>query len=88
MKYRVAQYHLTVEADSPEQALATAKTSPPDVFWTFPTAEDAPTHVTDPAIEHARWLLEEWAIRGSNSTNEDLVEETKIAAQLLLRQHG
>jgi hypothetical protein len=88
MEFRVAQYHLAIEADSPELALLAARQAEPDIVWTAPRSANAPARIDDPVIEHARWLLEEWAVRGADSINADLVEETKIAAQLLVRQLG
>jgi hypothetical protein len=88
MEFRVARYHLVIEADSPELALLAARQAEPDIVWTAPISANAPVRLDDPVVEHARWLLEEWAVRGANSINADLVEETKIAAQLLVRQHG
>jgi hypothetical protein len=74
--------------DPPELALLAARQTEADIVWTAPKSPDAPARIDDPVLEHARWLLEEWAVRGANSINADLVEETKIAAQLLVRQHG
>jgi hypothetical protein len=88
MKFRVAQYHLAIEADSPELALLAARQVEPDFVWTAPRSADAPARIDDPVVEHARWLLDEWAVRAADSINADLIEETKIAAQPLVRQHG
>lgn len=84
MRYRVAQYHLAVEAESPDEALEVARTELPDVFWTGPRAGELRAHMDDPVLDHARWLLEEWAIRGGPA-DQDLIEESKITAQLMLR---
>jgi hypothetical protein len=64
-----------------------ARQAEPGIVWTAPRSANPPARIDDPVVEHARWLLEAWALRGADSINADLVEETKIAAQLLVRQH-
>lgn len=77
MEFRVAKYHLAIEADSPELALLAARQAEPEIVWTAPISATAPVRLDDPVVEHARWPLEEWAVRGANSISADLVEEPR-----------
>jgi hypothetical protein len=78
--HRVALYFMNVEADSPEDAIASAQESAPDHAWAAPRPR-VTGDLTDSLVGATCWLLEEWAIRSGR--DEDLGEQSKIVAAAL-----
>ena len=87
-KYRVARFWFDVDADSPDEAAQIANELPPSTGWIAPDPSTKYEPASDPLLEEARWLLEEWATSGNDPVGglAQRSRETAIRLRDRLRQ--